>query len=81
MIRRAEAYVFVDGGRAENLAPAPTPRGDRAASAGFGLGFPVADETNLNLEIAVPFIRPRNREADRGVPASSRCSAGTSDCA
>jgi hemolysin activation/secretion protein len=66
MIRGAEAYVFVDGGRAENLAPAPAPRGDRAASAGFGLGFPVADETNLNLEVAVPFIRPHNREVDRG---------------
>jgi hemolysin activation/secretion protein len=65
-IRGAEAYVFVDGGRAENLAPAPAPRGDRAASVGFGLGFPVADETNLNLEVAVPFIRPHNREVDRG---------------
>lgn len=65
-IRGAEAYVFVDGGRAENLAPAPAPRGDRAASAGFGLGFPVADETSLNLEVAVPFVRPHNREVDRG---------------
>jgi len=65
-IRGAEAYVFVDGGRAENLAPAPGPRGDRAASAGFGLGFPVAEETKLNLEVAVPFLRPHNREVDRG---------------
>ncbi|TCH96337.1 ShlB/FhaC/HecB family hemolysin secretion/activation protein [Roseococcus sp. SYP-B2431] len=65
-IRGAEAYVFVDGGRAENLAPAPAPRGDRAASAGFGLGFPVGEETNLNLEVAVPFLRPHNREVDRG---------------
>nr|WP_314075767.1 ShlB/FhaC/HecB family hemolysin secretion/activation protein [uncultured Roseococcus sp.] len=66
LIRRAEAYVFVDGGRAENLAPAPAPRGDRAASAGFGLGFAVAEETNLNLEVAVPFLRPHNRHVDRG---------------
>lgn len=65
-IRGAEAYIFVDGGRAENLAPAPAPRGDRAASAGFGIGFPVADETNLNLEVAVPFLRPHNRAVDRG---------------
>jgi hemolysin activation/secretion protein len=63
VIRGAETYVFVDGGRAEKLASAP--RGDRAASAGFG--FPVANETNPNLEVAVPFIRPHNSEVDRGV--------------
>lgn len=66
MIRGSEAYVFVDGARAENLLPAGAPRGDRAASAGFGFGIPVADDTNLNLEVAVPFLRPRNREVDRG---------------
>lgn len=65
-IRGAEAYIFVDGGRAENLAPAPAPRGDRAASAGFGLGFPVAEETNLNLEMAIPIVRPHNPFVDRG---------------
>lgn len=66
MLRGGEAYVFADAARVENLQPLLARRGDRAASAGFGLALPVADETSLALEAAAPVVRPFAREVDRG---------------
>ncbi|MDB5412240.1 MAG: Polypeptide-transport-associated domain protein ShlB-type [Rubritepida sp.] len=65
-IRGSEAYIFVDGARVENFAPAIRPRGDRAASTGIGIGIPAGEETMLNLEVASPMVRPRNSAVDAG---------------
>ncbi len=65
MLRGAEAYVFADAARVENLRPG-VPRSDRGASIGGGFAFPVADDSNLHLEVASPLLRPRSSFDDRG---------------
>jgi hemolysin activation/secretion protein len=58
MLSGGEFYAFADYGRTENLPPIAFNRGDRAASAGIGIGLPVAEDTTFNLEVNYPILRP-----------------------
>ncbi|MBR0654060.1 ShlB/FhaC/HecB family hemolysin secretion/activation protein [Plastoroseomonas arctica] len=59
VLRRSEIYGFVDYGRTLAHRPVPAPRGDRAASAGFGTNITVARNLFLTLEAARAIVEPR----------------------
>ncbi|MES2711913.1 MAG: ShlB/FhaC/HecB family hemolysin secretion/activation protein [Pseudomonadota bacterium] len=60
VLRRSEVYAFIDYGRVQSHTPVPAPRGDRAASAGFGTNITVARNLFLTLEAARAIVEPRS---------------------